>query len=337
MKTLKYMFFAAVLLPLAVFSQNLEVTAGQALFYFNASDSQNVNSAYTFVGFDYGHTWSAGQGAFTLFTESGLLKDGATGGAGFGYDALLGGRGHKALSDRTDLVFKTSYGLSVNPEYDNGYDLRTLEVEAGGETTLERALFLNYGLSFTRLDYPNLPVLSGNAYELSGGLSRSFESGRSLKLRLDGGLKQYDNSSSSLRLATRLQAGQSLGARSGISVYAEGALGSNGAASGAAIPLSDNIVVDPYAFDEFGAGLKVKTVRTGARFAASYGFEQRTYRMESRTDLIHGAGLEWTLFLNQGAGKTGVNLSFEPSARLIQSTVEGEDYLAVYLSVGTAW
>ncbi|MFH0919179.1 MAG: hypothetical protein V1913_02360 [Fibrobacterota bacterium] len=327
---------AVLLQGLVIFGQGLTISAGQALFNYDAADTQNVNSGFTFASLDYDHTWPLQNGSFSLFTEGGFLRENTDGSAGLGYNAGLRGRGSFYVFGETGLALSAGYGLSTYPHYDNSGDTRVLNLDVSGATAMDALSSLNYGAGFTCLEYPNLNEYSGNLYRLYGNIGRSFESGRSVRLQMEGGLKEYADASSSLRLESRLQVGQSLGEGSGLSVYGEGSLGSNELEGKATAFPSGNDIVDPYTYDALGAGVAVKTLGTGSRFAVNYGLEQRKFHAMQRTDILHSAGLEWRLYLNRAAGNNPIRLSVEPSVRLTQSTVAGEDSMAAYFMVSVA-
>jgi len=314
--------------------QALNISAGRAYFIYNANDTLNTNSAYNLLSLEYDPTWSLSDADVSLLTENGIARDDETSGSGFAYHSRLGGRFSKAVSARSRLEFTSAGWLSVNPAYDAEYDNRGFEASFHGETSLDFSTYLNYTAEYTRMDYPQNPFMGGDVYALTNELSRSFKNGRSLRFRISGGLKRYGVSGEPFLVGGRFHLGQSLGNTKGLSGYVEGGMVFNAIAQAVPNNTAFDMTGDRYAYDKRGAGIKFKVLFEESRFSIAYDYENRAFLQMNREDNIHTAGIEWTNYLNNAAGERRFGFSLEPSAKLIQSNVVGEDYLAAYLMVG---
>ena len=230
------------------------------------------------------------------------------------------------------MALSLSGTLALAPSYEPAADHQNLDLSARLAGAWGKASFYRTEGNVSWMSYPDLPAVSGLEYRLLTEAGRSFQSGRSLLLKLQGAAKTYDLSGAdAFKVSARIQAAHSLGSTTGLSAYiGAGRVVRSTLTDETRVVLSD-VLVESFVFHEAETGLRLKSMLQNDRFILAGGLTERYYLEGERQDEVRSLSFTWTHWL----GNQGVGLSLNPEWEQILSNRSGEsvDFIRLQLRV----
>ena len=239
-----------------------------------------------------------------------------------------GGSLYSSVNHQVGALLTLEGAASASQE--SSLDALSPLLRISGETGMEwrngKAAFYKMGLSLAREQFSQFSVSDG---DIVGGWllqSLSFESGRSVRVRLFTDRKMYDNGLADLRYGGRLGVAQSIGDTRGISLYTEfsNLYGNASLAGQADMPWEES-----FGYESKAMGLLYKTNGTSVDWAVEGRVEWLAPVTTAVPDeTVGNLGLEWTFQSLAGAPFIKVDMLYR------SRDADGTDYAALNAHVG---